>query len=340
MLKKVSTLLALVLVLSSGLYAQDPQFSQFSSMPMNVNPAMAGVAYGPRFNLVYRNEWPKIDKGFVTYGLSYDQHIDKLNSGVGVLFLYDRVAGGILNNYHLRVNYAYSLQFNKGFGLQIGLYGGYIGRTVNWGQLYFNDQIDPVFGFENFAGIPNPTTEPTPQSENIHLFDAGAGFLLYSRKVYGGISFSHITTPKEAFTSNDEEFRLPLKVNIHTGVDIDLTPKKRNSYNKLSPAAQFTVQGSAIALNMGSYLSIDKFFMGAFYRHNIRNNDAVIGLVGVKIEFVRVAYSYDVTLSKLAVQGSGGAHEVTFSINFGGDNGPLDPKYKAKRLSCPSALSF
>lgn len=339
MIKKVAALLALVLVLSGNVFAQDPEFSQYAAMPMNVNPALAGVAYGPRFNVIYRNEWPKIDKGFVTYGLSYDQHIDKINSGVGFLFLYDRVANGLLNSYHVRVNYAYQLRFGKGVGMQIGMYGGYIGRTVNWAQLTFNDQINPLFGFENPLGVPNLTAEPLPQTENIHLFDAGAGFLLYSKNAYGGLSFAHISFPKEGFTDNTEEFRLPIKATLHGGVVIDITPKKRNSDNWVSPNVMFTSQAGSLALTPGSYLNLSKFFMGVFYRHNFSNPDAVISILGVKLEFVRIAYSYDYTLSRLQSL-SGGAHEVSFSINLGDEKGPLNPSNKTRRLECPAALNF
>lgn len=339
MIKKVVASLAFLLVLTGGAFGQDPEFSQYASVPMNLNPALAGVAYGPRFNVVYRNEWPKIDKGFVTYGLSYDQHFDKFNSSVGMLFLYDQVAGGLLNSYHLRLNYAYRFQFANKIGLQIGLYGGYVGRTVNWGQLTFNDQINPLFGFENPLGVPNLTSEPLPQSENIHLFDAGAGFLLYSKMAYGGFSFSHISFPKEGFTDNTEEFRLPVKATIHGGVVIDVTPKKRNSNNWVSPNVAFHSQAGSIQIVPGTYVNWSKIFAGAFYRHNFSNTDAVIGVMGVQIQFVRIAYSYDYTLSRLQTR-SGGAHEVTFSINLGGENGPMNPDNRTRRLECPGVLSF
>lgn len=340
MLKKLAAIIVVAISFCATSQAQDPQFSQFYSAPMNLNPALAGVAYGPRFSLVYRNEWPKIDKGFVTYGLSYDQHIEKINSGIGVLFMYDRVANGLLNNYHLRINYAYQIRLARGVGMQIGMYGGYIGRSVNWAQFTFNDQIDPVFGFQNIQGLPNITTEPiNSYDENINLFDAGAGFVVYSKMAYGGFAFSHINYPKEAFTDNADEFRLTVKSTIHAGLDINLSPKKRRSDNHLMPNMIFEAQGSSLALTGGSFVNLSKFYGGVFYRYNIGNSDAVIGLVGVKINVMRIGYSYDVTLSKLEIS-SGGAHEVTLSINLGAENGPLDPSRKTQRLDCPGALSF
>ena len=340
MLKKLAAFVVIILSFCASVQAQDPEFSQFYAAPMNLNPALAGVAYGPRFSMIYRNEWPNIDKGFVTYALSYDQHISKINSGIGVLFMYDRVANGLLNNYHLRINYAYQFRLGRGVGMQVGMYGGYIGRSINWAQFTFNDQIDPVFGFQDIQGIPNPTTEPVETyNQNINMFDAGAGFVVYSKLLYGGFAFSHINYPKEAFTENAEDFRLTVKSTLHAGMDINLTPKKRRSDNRLMPNIMFQAQGSSLALNAGTYVNLSKFFTGVFYRYNIGNSDAVIGLVGVKINYLRIGYSYDVTLSKLEIS-SGGAHEVTLSLNLGAENGPFDPSRKTRKLECPGALSF
>lgn len=41
-----------------------------------MNPGFTGLSFAPRFEMIYRNQWPLIDKsfaGYVTYGLSYDQ---------------------------------------------------------------------------------------------------------------------------------------------------------------------------------------------------------------------------------------------------------------------------
>ncbi|HRN93135.1 MAG TPA: type IX secretion system membrane protein PorP/SprF [Chitinophagales bacterium] len=38
--------------------AQDVVMSQFYSAPLYLNPAMSGIAYGPRFTVNYRNQWP------------------------------------------------------------------------------------------------------------------------------------------------------------------------------------------------------------------------------------------------------------------------------------------
>ena len=66
------------------LQAQDPVFSQFYSAPLQLNPAFAGTTYAPRISLIYRNQWSVFEGGFQTYAASYEQSVERLNSGFGV----------------------------------------------------------------------------------------------------------------------------------------------------------------------------------------------------------------------------------------------------------------
>ena len=67
----------------SRLAAQDPIFSQFYALPLQLNPGFAGSAYAPRLGMIYRNQWTGFDNAYRTYALSYEQSLDRLNSGIG-----------------------------------------------------------------------------------------------------------------------------------------------------------------------------------------------------------------------------------------------------------------
>ncbi|MDX2002421.1 MAG: PorP/SprF family type IX secretion system membrane protein [Chitinophagales bacterium] len=320
--------------------AQDPEFSQFYSAPMNLNPALSGIAYGPRFNLNFRNEWPKIEKGYITTAFSYDQHFERINSGVGFFIMNDRVADGLIKSITVRASYSYQIRLADKVGLRIGLNAGLTNKRLDLSRLYFNDQIDPLYGFQNVNGLANVTSEQLPASGKINNPDFGAGFVAYSPNIYGGLSFQHIIPFKETLIQNDSSltYKAPVKATIHAGGVIDLTPKKRESDKYISPNALVTLQSGASQLNVGVMANIEFIYFGAYYRHTFRNNDAVIGLVGFKAGYFRMGYSYDFTISEL--ESSGGAHEVSMMINFGSDNGPLDPSRKTSRLKCPSSLNF
>ena len=53
--------------------------SQYFSAPLHLNPAMAGLSYGPRVTLNYRNQWSGLGDGFnggyTTYMAGADMHI-------------------------------------------------------------------------------------------------------------------------------------------------------------------------------------------------------------------------------------------------------------------------
>ena len=83
-----------VIALSVESQGQDPHFSQYYANPLYLNPAMAGTQVCPRLIFNYRNQWPSISGTYVTYNASYDQHIDAISGGLGVLVNVDRAGEG------------------------------------------------------------------------------------------------------------------------------------------------------------------------------------------------------------------------------------------------------
>ncbi|HXH20005.1 MAG TPA: PorP/SprF family type IX secretion system membrane protein [Chitinophagales bacterium] len=329
---------ALIIFSCGTAFPQDPEFTQFDAAPLHLNPALAGISYGPRFNLNYRNQWTSLEKGYVTYAASFDMHLDKLGGGLGVLFLGDRIANGLLSSYYISVMYAYQLKLSENFGIKLGVQGGFIRKHIDWHSLTFSDQINPLTGFEDPFGNMNPTGEQTPDNFNLNLHDFGAGFVAFSSKVYGGISVKHITQPKESFVS-DEDARLPLRIDMHAGGDIDLVPHRKNTELTLSPNILLAQQSNFIQLNFGTYLYAKYIYGGVWFRHTFSNSDAVMGVVGIKYSYIRVGYSYDYTISTLQNL-SGGAHEISITFNRGGGADSLNKKRRQGELDCPNFLNF
>ena len=56
--------------LVSEVRAQEVEMSQYWATPLYVNPAMAGISYGPRASVSYRNQWAGLGDGF-NGGFSY-----------------------------------------------------------------------------------------------------------------------------------------------------------------------------------------------------------------------------------------------------------------------------
>lgn len=331
--------LLMIMGLSVSAYGQDPEFSQFYAAPLHLNPATAGMAYGPRITLNYRNEWPSIDNGYQTYAIGYDQHIDALSGGIGVQLMADRVAGGLLNSYSAQVMYAYQLKLSRNFGVKAGVSGGVLHRNIDWASLTFNDQINPVYGFSDAFGNPNITNELAPDDFNRTVFDMAVGAIVFSKNFYGGVAVKHLTSPNDGFRDEDGA-GLPLRFTVHAGGEFDLFHRKRNKELLLSPNVLFTQQSNFTQLNLGTHITFDWLYGGVWYRHTFNNTDAVIGLIGVKIaQYVKVGYSYDVTLSNLR-PASGGTHELSLVYMIMGEDNSLSPKRKAGQLECPSIMRF
>ncbi|MBX7095951.1 MAG: type IX secretion system membrane protein PorP/SprF, partial [Flavobacteriales bacterium] len=90
-------LLLLGVLATAEVKAQDPEFTQFFSNPLYLNPAFAGSKRCPRITLNYRNQWPALSGTFVTTSASYDQHVESIYGGIGLLVTNDKAGEGTLN---------------------------------------------------------------------------------------------------------------------------------------------------------------------------------------------------------------------------------------------------
>src|SRR5690348_885951 len=88
--------LGFFLCISLSCLAQDPEFTQFYANPLYLNPAFAGSARCGRLALNFRDQWPSLTGQFVTYSASYDQHVDAIGGGLGILAMSDKAGQGTI----------------------------------------------------------------------------------------------------------------------------------------------------------------------------------------------------------------------------------------------------
>ncbi|MDD3875671.1 MAG: type IX secretion system membrane protein PorP/SprF [Bacteroidales bacterium] len=307
----------------SFLKAQDPHFSQYYANPLYLNPAFAGTVNCPRVIFNHRNQWPSISGNYVTYNVSYDQHIDALNGGIGVIVTTDKAGQGVLSKDIIGLMYSYRLDVSRNFSIKAGFQATYFQNRIDWEKLTFGDMIDPKYGFVYNTNEIKP--EPRKGSA-----DFSAGFLGYSENFYIGAAVHHLTEPDAAFYGVS---KLPRKYTGHVGGVINLKGGSRPELEDpiLSPNILFMKQQDFEQLNYGLYFSRYPVVGGIWYRQSFQNSDAVIALVGLQTGILKVGYSYDVTISKLT-NASGGAHEISFAYHF-----PCIPKKrKIRTINCPS----
>ena len=318
-MKKI--LLGIFVCISIDCLAQDPEFTQFYANPLYLNPAFAGSARCPRLELNYRNQWPALQGTFVTYSASYDQHVDAVSGGLGVLVMSDKAGEGTITTNNISGIYSYQLTVNREFSIMVGFQGTYVQKNIDWSKLTFGDQIDPRYGF-----IYN-TREIQPNTTKSFV-DLSAGILAYSNFVYGGVAVNHLTQPDEAFFTNVSS-PLPMKITAHVGAMIPLEDNKDGSY--LSPNLLYQQQQDFRQINIGMYMAKSPLVGGLWFRTGDHNADAIIVMVGLQQGVFKFGYSYDVTISQLS-NVSGGSHELSMGLQF-----TCHPKRKKFRpVKCPT----
>lgn len=317
MQRKLLSFLIFLFCLSIG-QAQDIMYSQFYAAPLQLNPAFAGNTNAPFISANYRNQWPSL-KAYQTYSVSYSQFLENLNSGIGFMLTTDDAGDGLYKTNRFGVNYAYKLKVNRDFNLKLGVEAGLMQTNVDWNSLIFLDQIDPINGPRDPGGALFPTEEVAPLDFNRSYFDVAAGLLAYGPVFYGGVSLKHLGTPDDGILGINTNLYngLPMRVSLHGGAQIPLgTRNNRNSKTFISPNVLFVRQGDFGQVNGGAYAGLGMFFAGVWYRHAFGNADAVISLVGVKRDLLKIGYSYDATISQLAGTNPGGTHEISIILNF------------------------
>ncbi|MCB0609121.1 MAG: type IX secretion system membrane protein PorP/SprF [Lewinellaceae bacterium] len=323
----------------AGLQAQDPVFSQFFASPLQTNPAFTGVTFAPRITLNYRNQYTNWLGGsaYKTYAASYEQSIESLNSGLGLTLMADDAGQGIYKTNQVSAFYSYRVRTNNDIFFQFGMEAGFTQSTLDWDQLIFGDQLDPLNGPTDPSGNPYLSEENRPESLNQTRFDVSAGLLVYTGSVYGGISLKHLNTPDESLIGLNESINAgrPMRITLHGGGDFPIGRRnKRGEPSFISPNLLFIKQGDFGQINGGAYAGLGRVFTGLWYRHTFSNPDAVILLAGFREGVLRIGYSYDLTISRLATApgGAGGTHEISLTIDFS-DSKVLKSRRKSARIT-------
>jgi len=327
-LKRTILLGCLLLFGFIRVFSQDAAFSQFYANPLYLNPALAGSKICPRLTLNYRNQWPALVKGYVSYSAGADMQIDAIHGGLGVIADADVLGGGMLSRISGSAIYSFRLQASRNITMNLALKAGYLQYRLNWDKLIFGDQYD-IPG----TGEIIPSQEIPPPRFNIGDMDFSAGFLAgYKERAYIGFAADHLTTPDMAFYIGNQS-RLDMRFTVHAGALFDLQQGFEGDDMKdlsVSPNIVYMQQGSYKQLNTGMYLNMYPFVGGLWYRHAFNNPDAVIILLGIQQANYKIGYSFDFPLSQVSIQ-SGGAHEVSFAWQF-----PCPKKeFKYKAIKCP-----
>lgn len=323
----------------TGALAQDIQFSQFYNVPLFISPAFAGSVHQPRATVHQRLQWPKLDGKYITSFASFDTYSPKYNSGFGVYALKDWQGSNTISSTEIGFQYSYELHINSQLVFRPGLQLAMISRYIDYADLRFPIQFNDEQGFfdpnNNYAGVPRKS-----------FADISAGGVFYSKNLWLGFSTHHINTPNQSFYGDVS--RLPAKFAVLGGYKFLFSNDKKKYYSdddneiSLTPTFNYKSQGKSDQFDLGLYGVYNQFLAGGWYRgipfkryeHRFQNNESVVIFLGFKTAIgLKFGYSYDFTVSKLAIARTGGSHEFNLTYVF---TKKLKKKKPMRRMPCPS----
>lgn len=310
----------------SNLFAQDPELSQFYASPIYTNPAFAGSTRNMRFALNGRSQFVNLGNNYKTAIFSADAFVRRVNSGLALLAQRDEAGDGYLTNNQFSFVYSYNASITREWSMNAGIQGSYVQRSYDFDKLIFSDMIDAVLG-------PVLTTKEPLQNQVTAFTNFSSGIMVYNQYFYSGVAVHNLFEPNQSFfakNSDRQELKLPRRYTLHAGMNIALN---RARYEEdqiiLSPNFLFMQQNNFYQLNIGTYLRKQKATVGLWFRQTSRNADAVILLLGLRLNKVKLGYSFDYTVSG-AQTAAGPSHEVSLQFEV-----KTRERYRTKRYGKP-----
>lgn len=293
-------------------YAQDFHLSQHDAAPLYLNPALVGQFDGKyRIHGHYRTQWGSLSsKSYKTAAISFDMPFDKM--AIGGQIINRRAGAGDYNALGILLNAGYSFTIDKAktHKFSFGLQAGVIQKSVDFDQLYFEEQYTTTDGGSFDQSLPNGETFG---SSSFWLPDVNIGVVYYYGKdqmrinPFVGVSAFHLTQPNETFYG--DESKLPLRYIAHGGAKVNLSEKIQ-----LMPKLLFMRQENAQEINYGLmlhyHLKGSIILLGPTYR----SADAFILEAGLKIGSYEAKIGYDFNTSELSDFSDGkGGFEISLT---------------------------
>lgn len=333
-MKRFYLAIAVLVLISGTVSAQDPQFSQFYQAPLYLNPGFTGITPQQRFVFNNRIQWPNLPQAFTTFAFSYDIWVDELKSGFGVLASTDKMGSAGWRTSTAGLMYSYKVRVTDKLVFSPGLYFGYGINGLDRNKLRLGDGLE----FDGQSLDPELN-----RLGNQQYFDFGSGFLFYTRVLWLGASFYHMNSPN--LTLLNSEARLPMKTTVHAGARIPLYngPRTTGKVSYVTPSFIYRLQGPINQLDLGVNYHIDPVSLGIWYRgkpfdENVIgtiNQDALIFTMGLYLSNLNIGYSYDFNVSGLSTS-AGGAHEISLIYEFVAKPVARAVKKRNKLIPCPT----
>ena len=165
---------------------------------------------------------------------------------------------------------------------------------------------------------------------------------MYTPILWFGTAFHHMNQPSQSLLGQEASGKLPMKYSVHGGIKLPIKDfQGYTTTNFITAAFNYRAQARYDQFDIGIYFERNPMVFGIWYRGipgfkgyepGYANNDALILLLGVKTQQIKIGYSYDITISRL-VSNTGGAHEISLIYEFAGVEQSLSRS--SRTVACP-----
>jgi type IX secretion system PorP/SprF family membrane protein len=305
---KRTTLIIFFLIVVKALNSQDPNFSQFFSSPLNINPALtANINADWRLISNMRNQWIGPASPYITGTISFDSKVmqNKIPNvsesnyfGIGGMLMFDYAMSGVVKSTYASLDLSYNIKLtetnNYTERLGIGFGAIYGQRNIDFSRVDFEEQFTG-FGFNR-----NLPTGETALSNMKPYVSASAG-LIYSASSEksnfdAGIAAFHLNRPRQTFLKDDKQYLAMRKVahaNFETFLNERVVLNSNAVYQFQSQAKYFSV-GAALGYYLGD--EAETLMTGGLWYWS---DNALIPYFGLAYKDFQLGVSYDITISKL-----------------------------------------
>lgn len=326
---KIVFLVGLLTVASVQLSGQDINFSQFLNNPLYYNPAYTGLYTGLRARFSFRDQWPALPYDFKAYHFTTDIGDRNLPGagGLGLILNTDNEGIGFIKNFNLGLMLSVRIPFSSFMVGQIGIKASWLQKSVNWDDFVFSDALSEKYGNVN------PTDFQHPEGDVVNIPDFGAGGIVQFADESGamsgtvGLAVDHLFEPDQSFLQTSKA-PIPRKWVAHT--DLIFAVGSSSGFNvmdedalKINPGIIYQNQAGLNAVQAGLNLTKFGIYLGIWYKgaFGTYSNSAMTFMGGYRYMFannmnLKFTYSYDMQLTG-ALQGTGGAHEISLVLEFG-----------------------
>jgi type IX secretion system PorP/SprF family membrane protein len=287
------SLISFVLIFNSVLLkSQNPFISNLYNNLIFNNPSLATFNDFSLLQLNYRNQWP-IDGIYNTYGVSYFQSAESLNSNFGGILLYDRQLKGALTNISTGINYSFKLPVSQKNYILFGMMGSFNYQSLNYSRLVFD---------------PNSNPSNNNQNNSYPILNSGVSFLLNENQAIGISVVNIFSNPVGQHQS----------VQFHANYLSHYNLERYNqSISYVEAFADIFFTQEHLNLLYGSNIDFSAFKTGFLINQQNLSINSISFLLGISYANYDFIYSYDLNLAgKVTLNPKIAAHEVTFLMKF------------------------